>query len=250
MTPSTDKKKIITAAAVALFWIIVWGLAAHIVGQELILPSPKAVLNALIRLAGEGSFWRAAAGSLLRILGGFAAGTAVGTILAVLTVRFGVLDALFTPVIRIVRATPVASFIILALLWIGKVRVPGFIAALMVTPVVCAAVQTAIRQTDPELLEMAKVYRFSVGKKLRLIYVPSVMPTWITACVTASGLAWKSGIAAEVLCQPTDTIGTNLHNSRVYLETAELFAWTAVVIVLSYIIEVLFVRLVKGRWGR
>ncbi|MGM9521238.1 MAG: ABC transporter permease [Oscillospiraceae bacterium] len=248
MTASTDKlKKTGRPLAAAAFWLIVWQLAAMAVGQELILPSPVSVLKTLGELCAQGDFWLSALFSLGRILAGLLCGIMTGTLFAVLIVRFSVADALLSPAIRIVRATPVASFIILALLWIGRSRVPGFIAALMVIPVVSGAVETAIRQTDGLLLEMGRAYGFKAGKMLRLIYIPSVLPAWSASCVTAMGLAWKAGIAAEVLCQPKRAIGSELYYSKIYIETPELFAWTAVVIILSFIIELVFKRLLKGR---
>lgn len=251
----TKYRKFLYGLAAFVFWMLVWHIASVIVekripiGAEMILPGPLLVLKTLAALCGESSFWVTAGLSLLRIFSGFLAGVLAGTLLAVLTVWSRLLDVLLSPLIRTVRATPVASFIILALLWIGKVRVPAFIAMLMVIPVVWANVCTAIRGTDKALLEMGRVYGFGFGKTLRLLYIPSVFPQWNAACVTALGLAWKSGVAAEVLCMPGSAIGTELYYSKIYLETPALFAWTAVVIVLSFVLEKGFERLM-GRWVR
>lgn len=247
MTPSTVKNSFLRNTAAAVFWILIWEAAAIAVSKELILPGPFSVAKTFWRLCGESGFWISAAVSLLRILSGFLAGIFAGTLLAVLTARFSLMDTLFSPILGVIRATPVASFIILVLLWIGKSKVPGFISALMVTPVVWSATQTALRQTDKGLIEMAKAYRFSGWRRLRLLYIPSALPAWNAACITAMGLAWKAGIAAEVLCQPKRAIGSELYYSRVYLETPELFAWTALVIILSFILEYGFKRLMKGR---
>lgn len=238
-------------ALAALFWLALWSAAALYVSQELILPSPISVLGTLLELCGRPEFWKAALLSLLRIFGGFAAGTLLGTLLAVLTARFELMDALFSPLIRIVRATPVASFIILALLWMGHALVPAFMAMLMVTPIVWESLRAAIEAVDPELLEMAFIYRFGSLKRIKLVYIPSVLSPYAASLATAVGLAWKSGIAAEVLSLPRLAIGTNLYYSKIYLETPSLFAWTIVVILLSFILEELFAHLLgKGRKKR
>lgn len=254
MMTSTTKNKLprsLKPLLAAVFWLAVWSFAALYVSQELILPSPFSVLKTLLNLGAEAEFWVAAGLSLLRIFGGFAAGALLGTLLAVLTVRFGLMDALFSPVIRIVRATPVASFIILALLWMGHALVPAFMAMLMVLPVIWESLRAAITAVDGELLEMALNYRFGALKTLRLIYVPSVSSPYAASLATAVGLAWKSGIAAEVLCLPRLAIGTNLYYSKIYLETPSLFAWTVVVVLLSFILERLFGRLLRiGRNGK
>ena len=250
MTHSTSAaKKVLKNILAFAFWIAVWQLAALKAGQELILPAPMTVLSTLLSLGAEPAFWASAGYSLLRVFGGFSAGIVLGTLLAAATSFSTVADALFSPMIRIIRATPVASFIILALLWIGKAWVPCFISMLMVLPVVWGNVCSAISQTDKTLLEMAKLYRFGKGKTLRYIFLPSVYPSWRAGCITALGLAWKAGVAAEVLCLPKLSIGTELYYSKIYLETPSLFAWTVVVILLSFLVEKGFVALMKRRSG-
>jgi len=234
----------------AVFWTAVWYLTAESVGQDLVLPGPVPVLRRLAELCRDPYFWQSAFLSLLRVFGGFAAGVAAGTILAAMTSSGGILDTLLSPLIKVIRAVPVASFIILALLWIGRDSVPAFVSALIVIPVVWGAVSGAIAGTDSRLLEMARAYRFGKLKTLRYVYIPSVFPAWITSSVTTLGLAWKSGIAAEVLCLPKKAIGTQLYYSKIYLETPSLFAWTAVVILLSFILEYAFTKILKGGGSR
>jgi NitT/TauT family transport system permease protein len=166
--------------------------------------------------------------------------------LAIATCSSELLDALISPIIRIIRATPVASFIILALLWMGKDNVPILMSMLMVIPVVWENITAQYQATDRDLLEMAQAYKLSRWKKFRYIYVPSAFPGFLSGCLSAMGLAWKSGIAAEVLSQPKQAIGSNLYYSKLYLETPDLFAWTAVVVILSMCIE----RLIKFRLFR
>jgi NitT/TauT family transport system permease protein len=123
------------------------------------------------------------------------------------------------------------------------------ISALMVLPILWSSTKTAIEETDQALLEMARVYRFSPLRTFRLIYLPQLLPQWTAACATAMGLAWKSGIAAEVIAQPTPAMGTSLDRARHFLLTEEVFAWTAIVILLSFLLEQLFLRLM-ARLGR
>jgi NitT/TauT family transport system permease protein len=131
----------------------------------------------------------------------------------------------------------VASFIILAFFWIQLDLLPGFIAFLMVVPMVWANVSEGIRQTDSGLLEMARVYRLGFWKTLWHIWIPSVRPFFLTACTTGLAFAWKSGIAAEVICNPNLAIGSRLGDAKAYLEMPEVFAWTAMVVVLSVLLE-------------
>ena len=248
MTDSTGRtKKLLKSAAALIFWIALWYIAALISGQELILPSPLSVIKTLAELCTEAEFWLSAASSLLRVFLGFILGVIVGTVIAALTSSSSVCDTLFSPMLRVVRATPVASFIILALLWIGRALVPVFISMLMVIPVVSSAVTTAAKSVDSDILEMSRAYSFGRAKTLRLIYIPSIYPSWRSAAITSMGLAWKSGVAAEVLCLPRLSVGTELYYSKIYLETPSLFAYTAVVIILSFILERIFIAFTKRR---
>lgn len=238
-------KKILKAALVAAFWLIVWTLFSMAVGKEILLPSPLAVVRKLTMLAKTAKFWTSCGSSLLRICTGLFAGALGGVVIGALSVRFKAVDALFSPILSVIRSTPVASFIILALVWIGRVRVPAFTSFLMVLPVVCGSVTTAVRGVDAKLLEMMKTLGVSKVKIITKLYIPTVLPSFASSFRTSLGLAWKAGVAAEVLCTPANSIGTSLYESKVYLETAELFAWTATVIILSMILEHLFDTLTK-----
>ena len=175
--------------------------------------------------------------SLGRIFGGFALGAAAGTLLAVITSALSWADWLFRPMVKVIRAVPVASFIVLVLLWASTGRVPAIVSGLMVLPVLWGNVCKGISQTDGQLLEAARAYRFGRWKTLRLVYVPSVLPYFASGCATGLGLAWKAGVAAEVLCQPRLAIGTQVYRAKITLETPDLFAWTVAVVALSLLLE-------------
>lgn len=244
MMPSITKAKraalwtrLTKMLGVAAFWLAVWQTAYLYTGQELLLVSPAGAFSRLVELAGGISFWQTILASCGRILSGYLSAVAVGTLLAVLTSLSPLLHALFSPVLGIIRSTPVASFIILVLVWMSTNDIPGFMSFLMVAPMIWANVHTGIQNVDRKLLEMAVVYRIPRLRRVEAIYIPSVMPYFTAACSTSLGFAWKSGIAAEVIALPKAAIGKQIYNSKIYLETADLFAWTIAVIILSVIIE-------------
>ncbi len=242
-------KRVLFGIAVLVFWVAVWWLIAWHVNQELLVPTPLLVSETLWRLGKTAAFWKAAAASLLRVAAGFAGGVVGGAVLGLLTYRFAWATHLFSPLLKTVRATPVASFIILALVWIKTDTLPAFIAFLMVLPIVWSNVDKGLRQTDRRLLEMAQLFRLGKRRTVLHVWLPSVMPYFLSACTTALGLAWKSAIAAEVICRPEDSIGRLLQTAKNHLETAEVFAYTVAVVVLSVVLEHLFLALVK-RLGR
>lgn len=233
--------KFLTAA----FWLCIWQAVYLCVGQEILVVSPACVLQRLFQLAAEQTFWLTVLGSILRILSGFLFGMVLGILLAVPAARSKACRTLIRPVVSIIKATPVASFIILALVWMHSELVPAFSASLIVFPVVWENVLEGIEKTDAGLLQMSRMFCFGTAKTVCRVYLPSVMPYFTAACTTSLGLAWKSGVAAEVLSNLPFSIGGFIYDSKIYLETADLFAWTAVVILLSVLFEHLVARLMN-----
>ena len=206
-------------------------------GTSLLLPSPAETFLRLRQLLGDPSFYSIIGHTFLRIFSGFLLGTAAGCTLGGLTAFSPLLYRFFALPMNAIKSTPVASFVILALVWIKGENLSTFIAFLMVLPVIWQSVHTGLRSADPELLEMARVYRFSRGKKLRYLYLPAALPYLISAMRVGLGFSWKSGIAGEVIAIPSQAIGTQLYNAKIYLDMPGLFAWTIVIILLSAAIE-------------
>lgn len=236
---------------VAIAFFVIWVLLSRWVNRELLLPSPFVVGQHLFKLAQEAAFWQSVAFSLLRIGAGFLLGLVSGILLAVLCYVSSWAMSFVKPIMSVIRATPVASFIILTLVWISRQGVPAFMAFLMVLPQVFASITLALSQVDQQFLELAQLFELTNWKTVRYIFLPSVLPELLSAAVSALGLAWKAGVAAEVLSSPNNAIGTKILESKRYLETADLFAWTIVIILLSMFLEMFFrrfsARLLKGQ---
>ena len=228
-------------ALIALIYLAVWEAVSLLVGQELLLPSPFATIRRLVELLGVGESWAYAGLSLLRIMSGYALGVAGGVLLAVLTAKSRFAESLLAPLRGVVKATPVTSFILLALLWFHSDLVPLLISFLMVLPMVWADTADAILHTDLRLVEMGKTFGLSKARIILKIYVPSVLPQFLAACTTSLGFAWKSGVAAEIIALPKQSIGYQLYISKLRIETVDLFAWTLLVILLSMLLEWLLV---------
>ncbi len=250
MKASTTLKKAVKIAAPVIFWLGLWQLASCVLGKPLLLPSPVEVLKTLTALAGTARFWRFTGATLLRILSGTLLGVMSGTLLAALTHFSPAADVLVSPALRVLRATPVVSFIILIILWTGADLVPVVICALMVAPVVWENLRAGLASPDPALLEMAAAYGMGPGRKLSYIYIPAALPYLRSGVLSSMGLAWKSGVAAEVLCIPREAVGTQIYWSKLYLEIPALFAWTVVVAALSMVLELLARRALMRGGGK
>lgn len=244
MSDNKYKKALYKVLAVA-FWIFVWEALARYFHSELILASPLKTLEALARIISGKDFFPTVVYSGLRILIGFFAAMIFGILLAALSHKLPIIKTLLSPITSVIKATPVASFIILALIWFGNRNLAVFISFLMVFPVIYLNILKGIESTDKQLLEMAKVYRMPKSSILLYIYLPQVMPFFVSACSVALGLCWKSGIAAEVIGITDGSIGEMLYRAKLYFETGDLLAWTAIIITVSVLFEKLFMALVK-----
>ena len=137
------------------------------------------------------------------------------------------------PYMAAVRSVPVASFIVMALLWLSGRRLSVFISFLMVLPVLYSSFLQGIRAADGQLLEMARVFRMGTVNRLRGIYAPAFRPYCLSACRAALGLCWKAGVAAEVIGMCAGSVGGMLYDAKVYLELDALFAWTLTIVLAS-----------------
>ena len=239
-------KSALYSLSAAFFWIAVWQIVYFIVGSDVIVASPLSTLLRVIELSAGTSFWLSVLNSIGNILLGFLFSIVFAIILSAFCSRSEFLQRLFSPLIKLVRATPVASFIILAIFWLSTDAVPTFISFLMVFPLVFTNLSEGFKGVDKNLLEMAEVYRFDFFKKVRLIYIPSLMPYFVSACSVGLGFAFKSGIAAEVIAQSKNTLGLAIYDAKVYIETVDVFALTCVIIILSILLEKAFMFLIKS----
>ena len=238
--PATARVSRLQAAAAILFWVAVWQLAAFFVGRMglgFLLAGPVETLQVLAGMLPQGAFWGRIGFSAARILGGFALALVFGCLLAALSAALPPVYILLRPLMQFIKATPVASIIILALLWVSSANLSVLISFLMVLPVIYAAVLEGIRRTDPQLLEMARVFCLPFGRTLRAIWLPGVWPYLLQSCETGLGLCWKSGVAAEVIGLAGGSIGEALYQAKIFLQTGELFAWTLVIILVSAVFE-------------
>lgn len=244
------QNKILITTAVILFWLLVWQFCSNKIASHILFASPLQVFKVLVRFVRSADFWEAILFSTQRIAGGFFLALLCGIVLAVFSSVSRLFRLLLTPLIRLMKAVPVVSFVILALLWIKSVNLSILISYVMVLPVIYTNVLQGIDNADKKLLEMASVFRMSFLNKVRYIYIPSILPALVSACSVSLGFCWKSGIAAEVIGLPTGSIGEKLYEAKLYLMTGELFAWTAVIVLVSVVFEKLVMLLIRKLAGQ
>ena len=156
-----------------------------------------------------------------------------------------VLELLLWPYVTAIKSVPVASFIIICLIWMSTRQLAVFISFLMVFPVIYSNTLQGIKSADGALLEMARVYRVPFSRRLGYIYAPQVKPFLLSGCSVALGMSWKSGVAAEVIGVVGGSIGERLYEAKVYFQMTDLLAWTVVIVVCSVGFEKLVLWLLR-----
>ena len=250
MTELLTDKEVLKKTGAVLLALVFWQAVSMIVGMEMLLASPLRVLERLSTIWREKDFLSTVLFSLLRIFGGFLLAFLVGILLALLAGRFRTVEILLWPYVVTIKSVPIASFIILCLIWFSYTQMTVFISFLIAFPVIYSNVLHGIRSTDPQMLEMAKLYKVRGLRKLFYIQLPGIMPFLASACSVAIGMAWKAGVAAEVIGVINGSIGQKLYDAKIYFQNADLLSWTLIIILLSVAGEKLFVRLLTALYGK
>ncbi|WP_409968944.1 ABC transporter permease subunit [Bengtsoniella intestinalis] len=227
---------------VVVFWLALWQVMSMVVGYDILLPSPLLTLQKLWVLLQQSVFYLSIASTLGHITLGFISAICVSVVLAVASHRWLWFCQLVTPVILVAKSVPVASFIILILIWFSSSTLSVTIAFIMVLPIVYTNVLTAIGQLDPDLEEMASMFALTTYAKVRYVRLPQIMPYFRSATLVGLGLSFKAGIAAEIIGLPKNSIGEQLYSAKLYIDTPNVFAWTVAIVVVSYWYETLFAK--------
>lgn len=239
-------KAVAAAGAVAAFWLAVWVFAAALVAQPLILPGPGAVVVALLRLVCDAGTWAILVGSGLRILGGLALATVCGGVLAGVSVRSRTFARLVAPALSFVKATPVACVVVLLLIWLGSARVSIAAVFLMALPGVYFSLVEGLAQVDKPLEQM---FRLHGVRGWRLFFAHTwreVLPFVLSCARAVIGMSWKAGVAAELIGMAAGTVGERIYQAKLLIETADLLAWTVLVVAASWACERVLMWLLRA----
>lgn len=242
----TERMKAVAAAgAVAAFWLAVWVLVAGLVAQPLILPGPGAVVVSLLRLACDGGTWAILVGSGARILGGLALAAVCGGVLAGASVRSRTFARLVAPALSFVKATPVACVVVLLLIWLGSARVSIAAVFLMALPGVYFSLVEGLAQVDKPLEQMLRLHGVRGWRLFCAHTWREVLPFVLSCAKAVIGMSWKAGVAAELIGMATGTVGERIYQAKLLIETADLLAWTVLVVAASWACERVLVWLLR-----
>ena len=239
-------KAVAAAGAVAAFWLAVWVFVAALVAQPLILPGPGAVVVALLRLVCDAGTWAILAGSGARILGGLALAAVCGGLLAGISSRLRAFARLVAPALSFVKATPVACVVVLLLIWLGSARVSIAAVFLMALPGVYFSLVEGLTQADKPLEQMFRLHGVR-GWRLFCAHIWREVLPFVLSCARAViGMSWKAGVAAELIGMAVGTVGERIYQAKLLIETADLLAWTVLVVMASWACERVLVWLLRA----
>lgn len=244
-------KKWLRRLLAALFWLAVWQIAALSL-PKLLFAGPAQTVQSLLFMLRKADFWLSILFSVSKIAGGFILAFALGCLLAVLAHRIALARMLLEPAVQVMKSVPVACFVVVALIWVRSAWISVLTAFFVVFPAVYINLQQGLQNTDEKMLEMAQVFRLTAGKRLRAVWLPAVLPYLLSACRISVGMALKAGVAGEIIGLPRWSIGEQLYLSKLYLNTADLFAWSLTILALSLLLEKLLVRAASSlekKWG-
>lgn len=222
-----------------LFWLLLWAAAARLLRNKFLLVGPVETLRTLWHMAVQPAYWQAIGNSSLRILSGFLLGAVLGMALAAAAHARRGLRWILSPLVSVIKAIPVASFVVLLLLWVGNRNAALFICFFVSLPVFYLNTLGGLNAVPEELLEVARLYRLSRGTRLRALYLPALSPFLESALSISVGMSFKAGAAAELIGQPALSLGNGLYRAKIYLETGEIFAWTLSIVLLSGLAEMI-----------
>lgn len=242
-------KKSLKKLMILLFWLAVWQLLAAAISNPFLAASPVAAFRALVSELGKVSFWKTVLMSSARIFTGFSLGLILGILTALVNHRFPILEEWLRPVINLAKTVPMVSFVVLLLIWQGPSFLSVTVSFLMVFPSIYFSALEGLKAVEPEMLEMAGIFRLPKKTVLFYIYRPALKPSLLGSMENSLGVAWKSGVAAEVIGLPVYSIGERIYLSKIYLDTAGILAWTAVAVCLSLLFEKSVLKLAHIFWN-
>lgn len=240
-----DKKQVYRKFIAVLIALIIWQIAAKCIQQKILLVSPVEVFLRLLTIWREDGFLATIWFTLWHIAGGFVLGSVVGVLLAALAKSNTWIETLLWPWLATIKAVPVASFVVICLIWLSSQNLSIFISFLIVLPVVYQNTLAGLKAQSIQMEEMATVFHLHPLKKLRYVTLPQLKPYLLSAAELTTGMAWKAGVAAEIIGTPNGSIGQQLYLSKVFLDTDDLLAWTVIIVAISVVTEKIFLHLLR-----
>lgn len=235
--------KIIKNTGIVAFWICVWQIMAAIIHNDIFFAGPVEVFKRLLDFVLTSEFWISILNSIFRIMSGFFLAFFIAYVIAFIAYNIKIIEELLTPFVNVLRAVPVAAVVVIISIVAGSKWLSLYVTFMVLFPLVYMNLLEGLKSANVDMLEAAKIYKISWWNKYKVIYVPSIKPGLLSAVKTGVGMSFKSGVAAEIICLAEKSIGLEIYSSKIYFDTPGVLAWTITIIVISYIAEIILVKL-------
>lgn len=247
------KNKLILNIFIVSFWLFIWQIIANSVNSDLILPTPINIIKYTIELIKDTNFINRVIFSFININIGVILSAILSVIASILSYKFNIIKLFLNPIISVVRAVPLATIIILFLVWSNSKKLSIIVSVFMAFPILYTNMLKGFYEIDENIKEMAHIFKISTLRKIIYIYFFQLFPYFESAYINALGIGWKAGIAAELIAVPANSIGESLYNSKIYLHTIELFSWAIIIVFLGFVNEnifTIFIKFIKNKIER
>jgi NitT/TauT family transport system permease protein len=180
--------------------------------------------------------------TLARVVVALIASFLLGLALAMAMYRSEALDNYLHPMIRILMAVPVVSWILFAVLWFPGVEFRiAFVLVVVCGPVFLVDMLDAMRNVPRELRQMMRSFRPTVLQFFLKLMLPAILPTILTSWKVNISLAIRVVTIAELVGAVTG-IGHQLSVAQELFSVADVFAWTVVLVLLLFLLEAVVAR--------
>jgi NitT/TauT family transport system permease protein len=180
--------------------------------------------------------------TLARVIGALIVSFVLGIVLAMAMYRSDTLEKYLHPMIRILMAVPVVSWILFAVLWFPGVEFRiGFVLVVVCGPVFLVDTLDAMRSVPRELRQMMQSFRPTTLQYFVKLMLPAIVPTIFTSWKVNISLAIRVVTIAELVGAVTG-IGHQLSVAQELFSVADVFAWTIVLVALLFLLEAIVSR--------
>lgn len=243
-TPAKPKAPIsytLISWVVPLLLLVLWESLVRLgVIPPRILPAPSTVINTAWDFTTTGELPRHLLVSLRRAWTGYLIGGTVALTLGFATGLFPLAAALIDRPLQMVRTIPFLALVPMVIVWFGVGETAKiFLIALGCTFSIYINTVSGIRQVDPRLLELGRIYGASQRELIQKIILPGALPSILIGLRYAMGTSWLALIVAETLAAQAG-LGFMAMDAREFLRTDVIVLTIIIYSLIGVLVDLLF----------
>jgi sulfonate transport system permease protein len=235
-----------------LVLVVIWQLVsvAGLISKSK-LPPPTAVISEAVTLIrtnspAYGTLQHALLASLERFAAGFALGAIVAVGLAIVAGLSRLGEDAVDPLMQMIRTLPLFGLVPVFIVWFGIGQLPKLLLiALGAAIPLYLNTYAGIRSVDPRLLELSQVVGLKRRELLRRIILPGALPEALVGLRQSLGVAWLALVVAEQL-NTNAGLGFMINQATQFLQNDVIFVALAVYTILGLLTDWL-VRVLERR---